>query len=192
MENTLVGIIAFMRKAENLKNTLRSAHTSQGRQESSAEHSWRLGLLALVMGGFFEGADMLRLLQLALVHDLGEAVSGDIPAVLQDGAPDKQEQERQGLCELCADLPSPLQAQMLALWDEYEAAATPEARVIKALDKMETIAQHNQGRNPPAFDYAFNLAYGQEYMDFHPSLRQLRDMLDKETKMRAKEAGQNG
>ena len=51
-------------------------------------------------------------------------------------------------------------ARALALWDEYEAAATPEARAVKALDKMETILQHSQGDNPPDFDYGFNLTYG--------------------------------
>ena len=69
-----------MRKAENLKNTLRSAHTSNARHESSAEHSWRLCLLVLVIGRFFEGIAVNKLLRPAVIHDLGEAVSGDIPA----------------------------------------------------------------------------------------------------------------
>lgn len=182
-QTILTSILAFMRKTENLKNTLRSSHTSNGRHESSAEHSWRLCLLVLTMGRFFEGIDADKLLRMAVVHDLGEAVSGDIPATRQQGAPDKSEQERRGMCELCADLPPELQADLLALWDEYEAGSTPEARIIKGLDKLETIAQHNQGRNPPEFDYAFNLAYGQDYMDAHPLLRRMRDILDEETRM---------
>lgn len=183
--SALTGIMAFLRKAENLKNTLRSAYTSNGRRESSAEHSWRLCLLVLATGGFFEGIDVGKLLRLAVVHDLGEAVSGDISAVDQTAAIGKSELERHGMLEICADLPPDLQIELLSLWDEYEAASTPEARIIKGLDKLETIAQHNQGKNPPEFDYEFNLAYGQEYMDFHPLLRQIRDILDGETRRKA-------
>ncbi len=184
--NMLAGIIVFMRKAENLKNTLRSAHTSNGRHESSAEHSWRLCLFVMVISKFFDGIDADKLLRLAVIHDLGEAVCGDIPAIHQIASTGKATVERLGMCELCADLPPDLQAELLALWDEYDTASTPEARIIKGLDKLETISQHNQGRNPPDFDYAFNLAYGQEYMDFHPLLKQIRAILDGETRIRAK------
>jgi len=89
------------------------------------------------------------------------------------------------MCELCSDLPPDLKTEMLALWDEYEAASTPEAKIIKGLDKLETIIQHNQGKNPLDFDYEFNLAYGQEYMGFHPLLAQVREILDRETHAKA-------
>lgn len=182
---TLTGILSFMRKAENLKNTLRSAHTSNGRCESSAEHSWRLCLFVLVIGKFFEGINTDKLLKLAVVHDLGEAISGDIPAIHQSATPGKSDMERQGMRELCSDLPPDLKTELLALWDEYEDASTPEAQIIKGLDKLETIIQHNQGKNPPDFDYEFNLAYGQEYMGFHSLLTQVREILDKETQAKA-------
>ena len=71
------------------------------------------------------------------------------------------------------------------LWDEYEAAASPEARLVKALDKLETILQHNQGRNPPGFDYRFNLGYGRQYTGGHPLIVALRELLDQETAARA-------
>ena len=70
---------------------------------------------------------------------------------------------------------------LLALWREYNANATPEARLVKALDKAETIIQHNQGRNPEAFDYRFNLGYGKEYFEGSGFLRELRTLLDEET-----------
>lgn len=181
-----MGILEFLRKAENLKNTLRSAHTTKGRHESTAEHSWRLSLLVLIIASNFEGINRERLLKLAIVHDLGEAVCGDIPAVLQSDITEKSVLEREGMSTLCADLPFDLQAELLELWDEYEGASTPESCIIKALDKLETIIQHNQGENPASFNYAFNLEYGQEYMDYHPLLRQLRDILDIETKEKTK------
>ena len=78
-------------------------------------------------------------------------------------------------------LPEEQAAELLALWQEYNACDTPESRLVKALDKTETILQHNQGKNPPGFDYAFNLDYGKRYFDDHPLLRQLRELLDGET-----------
>lgn len=178
----VTGILSFLRKAENLKNTLRSAHTSSGRCESSAEHSWRLCLLVLVMGKFFEDIDADKLLRLAVIHDLGEAVCGDVPAIEQSGVRNKAELERQGMHDLCIDLPCALKAE---LWEEYETARTQEARIVKGLDKLETIAQHNQGKNTPEFNYTFNLSYGQEYMDFHPLLKQIREILDTETRIQS-------
>ena len=75
--------LQFMREAERLKNVLRSARTSTGRHESTAEHTWRLALLALVLADEKPELDLPRVLAMCLVHDLGEAYEGDIPAVAQ-------------------------------------------------------------------------------------------------------------
>ena len=79
-------------------------------------------------------------------------------------------------------LPEAQAASLLVLWEEYN--ATPEARLVKALDKAETILQHNQGRNPQDFDYRFNLDYGKGYFDDNGPLRELRKRLDAETAAR--------
>jgi putative hydrolase of HD superfamily len=75
-----------------------------------------------------------------------------------------------------------LKAEILALWDDYENARSAEAKAVKALDKLETILQHNQGKNPPGFDYQFNLAYGKKYTDADPLFESLRSILDEDTK----------
>jgi putative hydrolase of HD superfamily len=183
----LAGTLEFLRAAEALKNTHRSAWTSDGHQESVAEHTWRLCLMALVLGGYVPGVDFARLAKICIVHDLGEAIGGDIPAVHQTGPGDKAGQERLDLLQLLAPLPERLRDEITALWDEYEAASSPEARLAKGLDKLETIMQHNQGRNPADFDYRFNLGYGTRYMD-DPLLRSIREVLDGETEARAQEA----
>ncbi|MNP80131.1 hypothetical protein D3C76_1781320 [compost metagenome] len=77
-----------------------------------------------------------------------------------------------------------MQDTIVGLFDEYEAAASPEAKVVKALDKIETLLQHTQGDNPPDFDYAFNLEYGRRYTDAIPFLASLRRALDEETRKR--------
>jgi putative hydrolases of HD superfamily len=126
---------------------------------------------------------------MCLIHDLGEAIGGDVPAPAQTADSGKADRERADLLELTAPLPPELRREIVALWDEYEAAATPEARLAKGLDKLETILQHTQGRNPADFDYAFNLAYGQRYTAADPVLAALRARLDEETARRAKDPG---
>lgn len=178
----LQGRLAFLREAERLKSVLRSAHTSSGRPESTAEHTWRLCLMAMVFADEMAHLDALKVLRLCVIHDLGEALGGDVPAVLQSAFPGKSEAERRDLMRLCAALDAPLQAEILALWDEYENASTPEAQAVKALDKLETILQHNQGLNPPDFDYAFNLDYGKKHTRTTPLFEALREMLDRDTR----------
>lgn len=182
--NDLQGTLTFLREAERLKSVLRSAYTTTGQQESTAEHSWRLCLMAMVFEGELTGLDFGKVLKLCVLHDLGEALHGDIPAVQQDQNPHKSAQERTDLQTLMQTLPERLSVDFLALWDEYENAGSPEARIVKGLDKLETILQHNQGINPSGFDYAFNLDYGQKYMGAHPLLQQIRALLDADTRAR--------
>lgn len=184
----LAGILTFLRRAESLKQVTRTSWTSNGQPETVASHSWRLCLMALVLAPRMPHIDLGKLLRICLVHDLGEAIGGDISAVLQEGAPSKSEQERADLLELTKELPTSVRDDLVALWDEYEQASTPEARLAKGLDKLETILQHNQGAMPEGFDFRFNLRYGTQYTATEPLLRALRDVLDAETEQRAQEA----
>jgi putative hydrolases of HD superfamily len=191
----LTGTLEFLRAAERLKTTSRSGFTSAGRPESVAEHTWRLCLMALVLRPEFPDVDFAKLVKMCLVHDLGEAIGGDVPAPEQarrlagDPSAGKAVEERQNLLTLLEPLPALLKAEIAALWDEYEAAESPEARIAKALDKLETILQHTQGDNPPDFDYRFNLGYGRRFTADHPVIVSLRELLDRETERRANETG---
>ena len=109
------------------------------------------------------------------------------PAPLQTPQAGKSARERDDLREVLRPLPVRLRQELLALWDEYEAAETPEAQLAKGLDKLETILQHTQGLNPADFDYRFNLTYGQAYTAAHPILAALRAHLDEATEARARD-----
>ena len=183
--DALQGCLTFLRETERLKDVLRSAYTSSGRRESTAEHTWRLCLMAMVFERELGPIDFARLLKICIVHDLGEAVSGDIPAVEQRLDMNKAENERRDFLQLLAPLDEERRTELLALWDEYDRGSSPEAMLVKGLDKLETILQHNQGKNPPEFDYAFNLTYGEKYTSGHPLLRAIREMLDRDTSRRA-------
>jgi putative hydrolases of HD superfamily len=185
----LDGVLAFLRATERLKTVTRSGWTSTGKAESVAEHTWRLCLMAMVLYGRAEDIDLARLLKMCLIHDLGEAIGGDVPAPAQVAGSPKAGQERADLLSLVEPLPDAGRREILELWDEYEAASSPEAKLAKGLDKLETILQHTQGRNPDDFDYAFNLDYGQRYTAADPVLAALRSRLDEVTAQRARDAG---
>lgn len=171
--------LAVFRAAGALKDTLRSGRTAGGRHESVADHSWRLCLMAVVLEEDLDGLDPARLLRLLILHDLGEALRGDVPAPMQTG--DKAAGERADLAALLAPLPGAMRARLLAIWDEYDAAATPEARFARGLDKLETVLHHVEGANGPDFDYGFNLGYGRDRTDVDPLLAALRAPVDAET-----------
>jgi putative hydrolase of HD superfamily len=188
------GVLDFLRAAERLKSTTRTGYTSGGQQESVAEHTWRLCLMALVLRPAFPEIDFAKLVKICIIHDLGEAIHGDVSAPEQarraaaGTLAGKAEQERRDLLELLGPLPVAVRDEITALWDEYEAAESPEAKLAKGLDKLETIMQHNQGLNPADFDYRFNLDYGRKHTADNPIIAELRAMLDRETEARAREA----
>ena len=192
-EAELKGLLEFLRDAERLKTVTRSAFTSTGQVESVAEHSWRLALMAMLVAPEFPDVDASRLVRMCLVHDLGEAIGGDIPAPEQarrraGGAVEgKSAAERRDLLTLVQPLPQSLRDEVVGLWDEYESAETPTAKLAKALDKLETILQHTQGTNPPGFDYRFNLGYGREHTERPPLIAAIREILDRATEDRALE-----
>ena len=197
-ESEIRGVLEFVRNAERLKTVTRSAYTTTGEVESVAEHSWRVALMAMLLASEFPDVDAARVLRMCVVHDLGEAIGGDVPAPEQarrresGESEGKSAAERRDLLTLLEPLPAALQDEVTSLWDEYEAAQTREARLAKALDKLETILQHTQGKNPSAFDYRFNLGYGREYTESPPLIAAIRGLLDEATERRAREEDSRG
>jgi len=181
-ETDLEGVLEFLRGSEQLKNTIRSSRTSNGRHESTAEHTWRLCLMVLLFEKQYPDIDILKLLKICIIHDLGEAVCGDIAAVDQVDGIDKGIEERKGLEKLIHPLPTSLQSEILELWDDYENALSNEALLAKAFDKLETLLQHTQGRNTADFNYGFNLHYGKKYTDYDSLTSKLRSLIDKQTR----------
>lgn len=176
--------LSFVEEIEKLKSVVRTAWTSKGRRESTAEHSWRLAIFAYIMYERYPELDLAKLLMMSLLHDIGEIYDGDVSAVLSPDKEDKYRMERKAAQKVFARLPEPLSSTMMALWTEYNENETEEARLIKALDKAETIIQHNQGENPADFNYQFSLGYGKEYFEQDETLRLLRGKIDDETRQK--------
>lgn len=177
--------IMFIKEVEGLKSVLREAWGSSGRRESTAEHSWRLTLLAGLLAPSFE-VDLSKTLMMCLVHDLGELYIGDISAASNPDEGEKHEAEERDVKKVLSLLPESQAEELFKLWGEYNENRTAEAKLVKALDKAETIIQHNQGENPPDFDYEFNLDYGKQYFSENPLLQELRKLLDHDINMHIK------
>ena len=101
----------------------------------------------------------------------------------QDGL--KTDGKRDDFRLLVASLPEHVRDEFFLLWEEYEAGSSREARIAKAMDKIETLLQHNQGQNPASFDYTFNLKYGRTQTEAVPLARRIRTIVDRETAHKA-------
>ena len=180
--NNIDKVIRFIKEIENLKSVTRTAWTKTGRRESTAEHSWRLAMLLMVLREDFKDLDIDKAIKMSLVHDLGELYDGDISAKLQNDNDNKAEMEEKAMRRLLTILPENLAENIYDLWKEYNECSTKEAKLVKAMDKLETIVQHNQGNNPEDFDYEFNLQYGKQYFMDNEILEYMRYIIDEDTK----------
>ncbi|WP_071131165.1 HD domain-containing protein [Enterococcus timonensis] len=174
-------ILDFLQLVEPLKKTLRTAWDHDGRQETTAEHSWRLALMTACFLPQFPEVDGQKALVMALIHDLAESVTGDISAASLPDKKMKDQEENQVFEQITNALPLEMQKKFREIFAEYQTNSSPEAHLIKALDKAETILQHNQGKNPENFDYEFNLNYGKKFFA-DSRLQPLRELLDEQTK----------
>ena len=174
-------LLQILHTAEKLKDTTRHCDTSGGRRESVAEHSWRLALMAFLLRDEFPALDMDKVLRMCLIHDFGEAVTGDIPSFEKTGADEAAETE--AVAGMLAPLPEPLRGELTALFAEMDAFETPESRVYKALDKLEAVLQHNEAPLDTwtPLERQLQLDYGAENAAEFPWLRALRDALRQDT-----------
>lgn len=163
--------------AERLKDTTRHCYTAKGKQESVAEHSWMMTLMAFFMRDEFPEADMDKVIRMCIIHDLGECFTGDIPAFDKSDAQEKREENL--LYNWVSSLPSKNAAEMRGLYEEMEERKTVEAKIYKAIDNLEALIQHNISDLstwiPKEFD--FNLTYGDDKVAFSDYLKRLRQVV---------------
>ena len=175
-------LLNILSVAEKLKCHTRHCSTSSGRPESVAEHSWRTALLAMLTASAFPEADMDKVIRMCLIHDLGEAFTGDIPSFDKTEADSKTEEL--ALRQWVQTFPSPEREEWLALYEEMEAQQTQEAQIYKALDKLEAVIQHDESDISTwlPLEYDLQLEYGRENVQFSPYLQQLKMEIDDVTR----------
>ncbi|MDY4735098.1 HD domain-containing protein, partial [Terrisporobacter sp.] len=139
-------------------------------------------MLLMVLREDFKDLDIDKAIKMSLVHDLGELYDGDISAKLQNDNDNKAYMEEKAMRRMLTTLPDGISEKIYDLWKEYNECCTKEAKLVKAMDKLETIVQHNQGDNPEDFDYEFNLQYGKQYFMDNEILEYMRYIIDEDTK----------
>lgn len=175
----------FLDCAEKLKCNTRHSWTSSGRRESVAEHSWRLALMAMLLQEKFQELDMNKVIKMCLIHDLGEAVTGDIPTFEKT---EKDEAvESKAVEELFGTLPERQRREMTGLFAEMNALKTREARLYKSLDKLEALIQHNEAELSTwlPLEYDLQMTYGTEECSFDPYIEGLREVVREDSRRKA-------
>lgn len=175
-------LLSILSVAERLKCNTRHCYTSSGRHESVAEHSWRTALMAMLLTDEFPGVNMDKVIRMCLIHDLGEAFTGDIPTFLKTDADTATEDDL--YLRWVATMPEAACAEFSQLLAEMDAMETVEAKLYKALDKLEALIQHNESDISTwlPLEYDLQLTYGVENMKFSPYMQQLRQEVDRWTR----------
>ena len=177
----------FLKVAEKLKCNTRHSYTSSGRYESVAEHSWRLAVMAYFVWDEFPEADIDKVIQMCIFHDMGEAITGDITA--SDKTSADSDHEAYVMDKLLDALPEPYRRDLKELFAEMEALETLEAKIYKALDKLEALIQHNEADLSTwiPLEYDLQMTYGNRECSFSEYMNELRDTVREDSKRKVRQ-----
>lgn len=173
--------IDFLNQIEKLKCNTRHSWTSTGRQESVAEHSWRLAVMAMLCADEYPELDINKVIQMCLIHDFGETITGDIPAFLK--TTQNELDEEVAVAKLLSDLPENIQSKLQLLFDEMKQQKTSEAKLFKSLDNLEALISHNEANISTWLprEYEDNLTYGQQNCEWSEWVKELKAEIKKDS-----------
>jgi putative hydrolase of HD superfamily len=195
----LSAVLSFLHLAERLKGELRHSWLSNAQQESVAEHSWRVSLMVMMMAPMLDvPVDLLKALKMAILHDLPEALAGDVPVFDyqgEGGPAARLELERQAMLTILKDIPEPMATEFFDIWVEFEEQASVEAKLVKAADKLEVQIQHNEA-DLTSWEHHEKLMVFEEkwlarYCVFNPIVQRLADAVKNEALVKLAEAGED-
>ena len=183
--------LEILHVAERLKDTPRHCTTTKRRTESVAEHSWRISLMAFLLKHEFEDVDINKVVDMCLIHDLGECFTGDIPTFVKTDS--DREVEDSLLNQWVKSLPEELSGEIAALYKEMNEQETKEAKLYKALDKLEALIQHNESPIDTwsENEYELNKTYAFDTVAFSEWLSELRKAVLEDTLEKIQREGQN-
>ena len=187
-------LLDILRVAERLKCSTRHCYTTSGRRESVAEHSWRIALMAMLLSGEkeFQDADMDKVIRMCLIHDLGEAFTGDVPTF--EKTETDEEKEEVLYAEWVESFPKVQKLEFQSLLAEMAEQRTVEAKIYKALDKLEAVIQHDESDISTwiPLEYELQLSYGKEQVQFSPYLREFKKAVDEWTREKIEKNKKSG
>jgi putative hydrolases of HD superfamily len=195
MKEQIASILGVLTLAERLKFELRHSYTSSGRQESVAEHSWRMSLIAVLIEPLLKRKmDLAKLLKMIIIHDLVEAEAGDVsvlevlrnPAIRQE----KAEKEKKAIENIRSALQGTNGQEIYDLFYEFENKETYEAKVANALDKLEVQLQHNHADLSTWEEIEYAMVYMMDkHVLFDETLLELKQQIETEAEMKMRAAG---
>ena len=179
-------VIEFLKITEKLKCNTRHSWTSTGRRESVAEHSFQLMVLAWSVKDEFPDIDMEKVMKMCLFHDFGEAITGDIPSIENTTKDEKIEEE--AVFKALEILPEEQRKELVTLFEEMNDLNTKEAKLYKALDKMEAVIQHNEASLETwlPLEYELQFTYGEKETQEFSYTRELKAYVNKMTEKKIK------
>ncbi|MEN2466002.1 HD domain-containing protein [Ornithinibacillus sp. JPR2-1] len=195
MKTELLKVMEIIKLGEKLKYEMRHSWLSNGRQESVAEHTWRVSLMAMLLEPYLkQKVDTSRLLKMIIIHDLVEAEAGDIPAF--DTMDNIKVKEQKALNEIKFiekirdTLGDSLGKELYHLWFEFENKQTYEAKVANALDKLEAQIQHNEADIATWIDIEHRMSFMMDqYVAFDQNLQLFKDIIEEEAMEKLTAAG---
>ena len=178
-------ILDFLHVAENLKKLIRHSWLSDGRKESVAEHTWRMSLMFLLVEPHLNiEVDAKKTLEMIIIHDIIEALVGDVPAFEQFDADVKLHKikiESEAINEIRRTLDNETGEKFHLLWHEFEKKETNEAKVANALDKLEAQIQHNEADVSTWLDIEKEMLYMMhKHVDFNEFLTAFKEVIVEE------------
>ena len=140
--------IQFIIEIDQLKQVLRQTLLNDGsRRENSAEHSWHLAMMVIVLAEYApQGVDLSHAIKMVLIHDLVEIDAGDTFCYDVQGNESKAAKEAQAALRLFGLLPADQASELRSLWEEFEAQETPTAKFAAALDRIQPLLHNQQNR----------------------------------------------
>ena len=173
--------LEILHVAERLKDTPRHCTTTNRRPESVAEHSWRVSLMAMLLRQEFPDVNIDRVVDMCLIHDLGECFTGDIPTFVKTDLDRSTEDSL--LQQWVTALPGGISKYLSELYAEMDQQITVEAKLYKALDKLEALIQHNESPIDTwsENEYELNKTYAFDTVAFSDWLLALRQSILDET-----------
>ncbi len=172
--------LEILSKAGMLKTTTRHCYTEENRKESVADHSWRMALMAMLLSREpeFAQTDMNKVIRMCLIHDLGEAFTGDIPSFEKTTSDEIREDAY--FLDWVDSFPDAQKDEWICLLREMANLQTKEAKTYKALDKLEAVISHNESDLSTwlPLEYGLQLVYGKEQVQFSEYLKALSRHID--------------
>ncbi|MFI2744537.1 HD family hydrolase [Zhouia sp. PK063] len=165
-ENKLFKQIAFIKEIDKLKYIKRKTKLfNSDRNENDAEHSWHLAVMAIVLAEHSnESIDILKVIKMVLIHDIVEIDAGDTFIYDTQKSHTNTDKERIAANRIFGLLPKEQANELIAIWEEFEAGETNEAKFAKAMDRLEPLLQnaYNNGGTWEEFDVKYNAVYNKQ------------------------------